>query len=198
MSEPHTFGDNYRDGHSLNGVKALNMNDETGNGDRSSLPGQTVRELETVLSGIQGVFTDVTSSLDRVYHELAQRDINLQRREESLTEREQAAISTMAKAQREATAIAAQAEREKADALEAAETEAARIVERSRGVEQQVAARLAEIGRREQELRDREQQFAETAKQQQSEREWLNQYAQTLSGIAGDLERAVGDLQPAQ
>jgi hypothetical protein len=160
---------------------------------------------EQDLPDIQSAFAEMKAYLDEVYHQLRHRAAELQRRETEVAAREQraheqfeAAERTHDEAQRRASEVLEDAEQQRTRTISLAEVEAGRIVERSRNVDAQLSQRLTEVTRREQELRSLEDSLAQTAQQQQSEREWLNQYAQTLNGIAADLERAVGGLQPAR
>lgn len=179
-------------------------------------PAHVAPVAEQELPEIQSAFAEMKAYLDEVYHQLRKRAAELQQREVQVAEREQQAherheaaerahaeaerhaAEVLDDAQRRAAELREESEQQRTRTISLAEVEAGRIVERSRNVDAQLAQRLAEVTRREQELRSLEDSLAQTAQQQQSEREWLNQYAQTLNGIAADLERAVGGLQPAR
>ena len=176
-----------------NGIRSPGYSAHPLTGGRPLSP-SPAKELDPMLAGAQAAIANLTAQVNRAYEDLLQRGEQLKQREAALREREQRVQQTLADAQQEAATIAEGARRSQQETLARTEAEAARIVERAHGIEGQTAQRLAEAARREQELREREESLNLNAQRQQAERDWINEYAQRLTSIATDLERALGDM----
>jgi len=170
------------------GATNVGATDERAGSDSAS------KGLSPLLGSVKSVIADLATHLDRVHEEFDERQHQLDEQRETLRQHEASANQKIAEAHGQAATIVGEAHQQETGIVGAANAEAKQIVDRAHLLDQQLAQRLAEIGRREQWLMEREERFAATSEQQKAEREWLNQYAQNLTNVAADLERAVGDL----